>query len=231
VLRIKICGITTPEDARLAVLAGADAIGLVFAESPRQVDVRQARRIVAALPPFVTPVGVFVNAGVASIKRTAAAVGLHAVQLHGDEEAEMISALAPLGVIRAVRVRDKGFVRRVRTLCETSKRRPAAILLDAFSLDRAGGTGRQFDWNLVVGAQQAGVLDDAPPIILAGGLTPANVGRAVRLVRPHAVDVSGGVEMIPGRKDADKVEQFIYAARRAFSNPGRGKRKTETTRR
>lgn len=213
-MTIKICGITRLQDARAAVAAGANAVGLVFARSPRRVSPALARRIVASLPPFVTPVGVFVNASAATILRIAGAVGFTVVQLHGDEDCAIIPALAPLRVIKVVRVRDRSFQAEFRA-CSAAfgVRRPAALLLDAYSPTARGGTGRPLDWNLLVSARRAGWLDGALPLILAGGLTAANVARAIRLVRPDAVDVSGGVESAPGIKDPARIRRFCLAAR------------------
>ena len=211
--RIKICGITGLEDALVAAEAGADAIGLVFARSPRQVTLRLARDIVAALPPYVSAVGVFVNARAATVMRTAAEVGLSEVQLHGDESPEVLEKLAGLRVTKALRVRDRSFVDRCHGFGVAGAQ---AVLLDAFSAGTRGGTGKCFDWDLVVDARKAGALDDAPPLVLAGGLTALNVGSGIRRIRPWGVDVSGGVEKGPGRKSPEKIAQFINAVRAAF---------------
>ncbi|HVP11782.1 MAG TPA: phosphoribosylanthranilate isomerase [Phycisphaerae bacterium] len=213
-VRIKICGITTPEDAILAVESGADAIGLVFARSPRQVTVRQARQIVAALPPFFPAVGVFVNARAATVLRTVADVGLSAVQLHGDESADYPAKLGGIRTIKALRVRDRAFVEQVRAFREAGV---SAILLDAFSPKARGGSGKRFDWDLVVGARDAGALENAPSLILAGGLTSENVAAGIRRLHPWGVDVSSGVEESPGVKSAEKIVRFIAAARSASS--------------
>lgn len=212
-IRIKICGITSPADAAVAAEAGADAIGLVFAPSPRQVTVRQARQIIAAVPPFVSVVGVFVNAKPAGILRIAAEVGLSAVQLHGDEQPTIADRLGSLRVIKALRVRDRAFLEQLRTFTAPGV---AAVLLDAFSPKGRGGSGKRFDWDLISGAREAGALDDAPPLILAGGLTAQNVAAAIRRVRPWGVDVSSGVEQEPGVKSAEKISRFISAVRSVF---------------
>jgi len=211
-VRIKICGITRTEDALAAAEAGADAIGLVFAKSPRQVTPRLARRIVAVLPPYVSAVGVFANARAATILRTAAEVGLSEVQLHGDESPEFVGKLGGLRLTKALRVRDRSFVDRASAFTAAGVR---AILLDAFSVGSQGGTGRRFDWNLVVDARKAGALDDSPPLVLAGGLTPLNVRAGIRRIRPWGVDVSGGVETRPGVKSVERIAQFIAAVRSA----------------
>lgn len=211
-MRIKICGITRAQDARVAAEAGADAIGLVFAESPRRVTVAQAKRIVAALPPYVSAVGVFVNARASTVVGTTVRTGLSEVQLHGDETPAFIAKLAGLRVTKALRVRDRAFVDAAEAFVRAGAR---AILLDAYSTGARGGTGRRFDWDLVAGALKAGAIDPAPPMILAGGLTPLNVGSAIRRVRPWGVDVSGGVETEPGLKCPEKIARFIAAVRSA----------------
>lgn len=210
--RIKICGITRPADALAAATAGADAIGLVFAKSPRRVTPRMARQIVAALPPYISAVGVFVNARAATVMRTAAEVGLSEVQLHGDESPDFLEKLDGFRVTKALRVRDGSFIDRVRAFSATGVQ---AILLDAFSRGTRGGTGRRFDWDLVVDARKAGALDDTTPLILAGGLTPLNVRAGIRRIRPWGVDVSGGVETAPGKKCPEKIARFIAAVRAA----------------
>ncbi|MBN2563373.1 MAG: phosphoribosylanthranilate isomerase [Phycisphaerae bacterium] len=216
-IRIKICGMTRPEDAVAAAEAGVDAIGLVFAKSPRQVTVRQACRIAAALQPFVSAVGVFVNARAATVLRTADDVGLSEVQLHGDESPEFVTRLhaaqaRTIRVIKALRVRDRAFVDQVSAFSDVGV---AGILLDAFSPQARGGSGKRFDWDLVAGTRESGALDNAPPLILAGGLTPQNVRAGIRRLRPWGVDTSSGVEDEPGIKSAEKIAQFVMAARSA----------------
>jgi indole-3-glycerol phosphate synthase/phosphoribosylanthranilate isomerase len=203
---VKICGITSVEDALAASRAGADAIGLVFwPDSPRAVDVARARRISQALPPFMLRVGVFVNAPPEAMARTAEEVGLDLLQLHGDEPPEALKDL-PRRALKALRV-GEGFdpqeVVRYKGLA-------AGILLDTRADGRPGGGGLAFDWSLA-----RGVRERAPFLVLAGGLTPQNVGEAIRSVHPDAVDVSSGVESAPGRKDPDKIRAFIDAVNRA----------------
>lgn len=209
-IRIKICGITKPEDAISAAEAGADAIGLVFARSPRQVTISQARHIVASLPPYVSAVGVFVNARAATVLRTIHDVGLNEVQLHGDESPAFIDKLTGCRVTKALRVRDRSFLDHLKAF---SKADVGAILLDAYSIKSRGGTGKRFDWDLVAGARAAGAFEGAPPLILAGGLTALNVKSGIRRLRPWGVDVSGGVETKPGTKCPEKISQFIAAVR------------------
>lgn len=200
--RVKICGITTAEDAADAVEAGADALGFVFVPgTPRAVPPEAVARIVATLPPFIATVGVFVNRPLQEILEIAAGCCLQAIQLHGEEPAEVARSI-PVKVIKAVRVKDAESLRPLETY-------PAhAFLLDTFVEGKPGGTGRVLPWEL---AAQAKV---PARIILSGGLRPDNVDQAIRLVRPYAVDVSSGVEMRPGRKDRQKVREFIAAVRR-----------------
>lgn len=205
-VRIKICGITRTTDAVVAAEAGADAIGLVFARSPRQVTIRQAGQIVAALPPLVSAVGVFVNARLATVVRTVAQVGLSAVQLHGDESPDFVYRLGGIRVIKALWVRDRAFVDQFAAFRDAGV---CGILLDAYSPKARGGSGRRFDWDLVSGLRQTGALNDAPPLILAGGLTPQNVRAGIRRVRPWGVDVSTGVEDEPGIKSPEKIARFV----------------------
>jgi phosphoribosylanthranilate isomerase len=220
VFRIKICGITTAEDGLRAARAGADAVGLnFFPESPRFVNREAAREIAAALPGEVTRVGVFVNADLSEMVETAETVGLDVIQLHGDEPPVVVGQLAPRSVNRAFRCRDSGLTP-VRDYLDECRRRgslPQSVLLDAFAPDKYGGTGQCLDWTAVRGAgEQLGGL----PIVLAGGLTPENVGAAIAAARPAAVDTAGGVESAPGVKDAAKLVAFVAAARTAFQFNG-----------
>lgn len=202
--RIKICGITRTVDALHAAQLGADAIGLIFyQQSPRYVGVQQARAIVEALPPFVTTVGVFVDATAETIKNVLQAVPLDRLQFHGQEEP---ATCAHYGkpYIKAVRVKSTtDIIAAVKRYSTAS-----AILLDTYQADAVGGTGATFDWQLIPAD-----LDKA--IILAGGLNTANVNTAIRAVRPYAVDVVSGVESAPGIKDLAKLESFIREVRGA----------------
>ena len=200
-VRVKICGITTVEDALQAVEAGADAIGLVFhAESPRYVFPEQAAVVVRALPPFVQAVGLFVNADIGFVNATADLCRLDIVQLHGEESPEYC-CLVERRVIKVFRVKD------ITSLDPITNYRVAGYLLDAYSPKAYGGTGTTFNWEVAKAARKYG------PIILAGGLTPDNVRLAVESVDPYAVDVSSGVESAPGRKDHAKVREFIRRAK------------------
>lgn len=203
---VKICGITTAEDARLAVDAGADALGFVFwPKSPRFVTPEVAATIAARVPLFVARVGVFVGASRAELTRTAEVAGLDVLQLHGEEPAEALTA-RPRRVLRALRV-GPGF-RTDDALAHA--RAGAGLLLDTHRPETPGGTGVAFDWTLA-----QGLRDRVPFLVLAGGLRPDNVAEAMAIVRPHAVDVSSGVESSPGRKDESKLRAFVEAVHAA----------------
>ena len=207
--RVKICGITRPEDAVVAADAGADAIGLVFAESPRRVTVEQALAVVAALPPFVTPVALFVDEPLERILEVCYRLRVTAVQLSGDEPPALAEALAreKLLVIKSFHVRSAADLEGIDAY-------PAhACLLDSRVPGRRGGTGVAFDWSLATQAVTS------KPVVLAGGLRPENVAEAVRQVRPYAVDVSSGVEAAPGVKDPERVRAFVRSAREALEAP------------
>lgn len=192
---VKVCGITRLEDAAAAVDAGARALGFVFwPNSPRFVDPFRARAIVATLPPFVTPVGLFVNQPHDYISGVSSLVRLGAVQLHGDESVAFARSLRQ-PVIRALTLADRIEEWPVRM----------RVLLDAHDPDRRGGTGRMIDWTA------AAVVAQARPILLAGGITPENVAEAVARVRPFGIDVSSGVEHAPGIKDHAKIRAIFEA--------------------
>ena len=199
-VRSKICGITRIEDALAAVEAGADAIGFVFyAKSPRAVSVQQARAIIAALPPFISTVGLFVNASRCELNETLDAVPLDMLQFHGDETPEQCDGYhRPF--IKALRVQAGDDIA---ASCRLYSR-ASGILLDTYVAGVPGGTGETFDWALIPNSLEK-------PIILAGGLTSANVAQAITQVRPYAVDVSGGVEKSKGIKDHDKIRAFMSA--------------------
>ena len=200
--RIKICGITSVEDALAATRLGADAIGLVFyPPSPRYVEVEQAAEIAAALPPFVTTVALFVNADEQTIADVVSRVRIDLIQFHGNE-CKDYCGLHQRPYIKAVRMSDD--VDLDKQLNDFSQAR--GLLLDTYKAGVPGGTGEQFNWDRV----PAHLADK---IILAGGLTPENVKDAVVQVHPYAVDVSGGVESAPGKKDTEKMARFIEAVR------------------
>jgi phosphoribosylanthranilate isomerase len=203
-IRVKICGITSVTDAQIAVKAGADAIGLVFyAPSPRAVSIEQAREIAASVGPFVTVVGLFVDADAVFIRAVLANVALHVLQFHGDEPREFCEQFQR-PYMKAIRMRPELSV--VQAIAEYSS--AAAILLDAYRPGVPGGTGETFDWQRVP-------VQSVRPIVLAGGLTPENIALAVQSTQVYGVDVSGGVESSPGKKDPQKVEQFIHNAKHA----------------
>ena len=214
--RIKFCGITRPQDAVAAVEAGADAIGLVFhPQSPRYLSMERAAEILAEVPALVTPVGLFVDRTADQVREVAIRLGLRHVQLHGNETPETVAALRPLRVIKAVRVENEKLSaalqhwRKARSALQLTNL--AALLLEtaATSPDGAsGGTGIENDWTAIAAAQAAGAYNDLPPIFLAGGLTPQNVGALVRQLRPYAVDVSSGIESSKGIKSVEKMNAF-----------------------
>jgi phosphoribosylanthranilate isomerase len=196
--RVKICGITNRQDARDAVDLGADAIGLVFyPASPRAVTVAQAREVVFGLPPFVTVVGLFVNAERVEIAEALAGCRIDLLQFHGQECPDYCAEHGR-PYLKAVRMREGVDLAAERARYATA----SALLLDTYQPGVPGGTGEAFDWARVPAAL-------ADEVILAGGLTPANVAAAVRQVQPYAVDVSGGVERAKGRKDRDKMAAFM----------------------
>lgn len=203
-VRVKICGITRLQDLHAACNAGADALGFVFYEkSPRKVSVETAAELVRALPPFVQSVGLFVNADPAFIQRVLDAVPLDLLQFHGDETpADCARYGRPY--IKAVRVNlDTDLLK-----CAADFNAARGLLLDAYVPGVPGGTGERFDWSLIP-------TDLAKPVILSGGLMPDNVAEAVERVHPWAVDVSSGVEVSKGIKDAHKIAQFIAKAKEA----------------
>jgi phosphoribosylanthranilate isomerase len=225
--RIKICGITNPEDAHVAVDAGADAIGFnFFAGSKRFINFLVAKVIVEKQSPACMKVGVFVNHTADELNEIAQAVGLDAVQLHGDQPPSyLLDVDRRYPIVRVYRVGDSGFVA-MKTdfmMCARFGREPEAILLDALSPAELGGTGRRLDWSVLADRIELLNFDRPVPVrlILAGGLTPENVAEAIKLVRPYGVDVASGVESSPGRKDPDKVQAFIDEARRGFAEIGR----------
>ena len=214
--RIKICGLTTVDDALAAARAGADAVGLNFyAKSPRSIEHGQARRIVDALPPRVIKVGLFVNASQPDVCRTFDELGLDLVQLHGDEPPEFLARLGDRPVMRAFRVGKEGLqpVADYLDQCRRLDCLPRLTLIDSRVKGAYGGTGRVADWDLV-GRYPS--HDWHPPLVLAGGLTPDNVAQAIHAARPAAVDTASGVETSPGRKSDALVGRFVEAALEAF---------------
>ncbi len=202
-IKVKICGITTLEDALAAADAGVDALGFNFyKKSPRYIEPAKAAEIIGQLPPLLIPVGIFVNEREERIREIQHITCLQAIQLHGDESPEFCQRFGNR-VIKAFQVKDK------ESLEAMAHYRVGAFLLDSYKDGLRGGTGTTFDWHLAVVAKTFG------RIILAGGLTEENVAEAVKLVQPYGVDVAGGVEKEKGIKDHAKMRRFIAAVRRA----------------
>ena len=197
-VRVKICGITSVQDALTAVKHGADAIGLVFyAPSSRNVSIAQAQEIARQIPAFVSVVGLFVNAEASFVNKVISQVKINLLQFHGDETPEACSQFS-LPFIKAIRVKpDTNLIQ-----CAIDFSAAKALLLDTYTEGLMGGTGHVFDWDLIPKQM-------AQPVILAGGLTADNVAQAIQKVQPYAVDVSGGVEISKGIKDADKIAAFM----------------------
>jgi len=200
-VKVKICGITNLEDALAAVKWGADALGFVFAPSPRQVTLQQVAQIVAGLPPFVCKVGVFVDSKLEEVRETMRACGLNLAQLHGSESPDFCQALFPR-VVKSFRVKDES------VLALLPQYKASAYLLDSYDVVLKGGTGQSFDLGIAKRAVHYGL------VILSGGLTPANVHQAITQVQPYAVDISSGVESKPGVKDHAKLRAFLEAAKK-----------------
>lgn len=197
--RVKICGITRPEDLQAAVSAGADAIGLnMYAKSQRHVDLTLAASLAGMTPPLVSVVGLFVDPDADAVRAACSKVPFDLLQFHGDESNAFCASFGRR-FIKAIRVEPE------MDLASAVARYPdsSGVLLDAWVQDAYGGTGVQLDWSVLPAL--------ATPIVLAGGLNPGNVGAAIRVTRPWGVDVSTGVEISPGRKDAGKIEAFIAA--------------------
>ena len=204
-VRVKICGITRPEDAEAAAIAGADAIGLNFyPKSKRYIEIAKAKSILKILPPFVTTVGLFVNQDREFIQSIIDELDLDLLQFHGDETQEECTIYSR-PFIKAIRMKPDIDLSGIITKYDLSR----GILFDSYVTDTAGGTGVSFDWERVPGNIQK-------PVILAGGLNPDNVDNAINIVKPYAVDVSGGVESEPGIKDSNKINEFINKVRSAI---------------
>ena len=203
-VRVKICGITNLEDALMAAGLGAQALGFIFhPQSPRKVAPEAAREIIRQLPPLVLSVGVFVDEEAAMVQDLAARLGLDWVQLHGTESPEYCRSLGRR-VLKGFRIRDEDSLK----VLQAYRGAVQALLLDTYKPGQTGGTGETFDWHLAGKARQYG------PIVLAGGLTPENVARAIEIAQPQAVDVASGVEAAAGKKDPEKLRKFFAALRR-----------------
>jgi phosphoribosylanthranilate isomerase len=202
-VRVKICGMTRAEDAILAVRLGVHALGFVFAPSPRQVSPESVREIVRGLPPLVQTVGVFVNEDPARIREIVSFCGLDLIQLHGDESPADCEALMPR-TVKAFRLKDEASLAAIKPY----QGKVRAALFDAYAEEKRGGTGKTLDWDLAARGKELEI-----PIILAGGLAPGNVRKAVSTVRPFAVDVNSGVEERPGRKSPALMERLMEIVR------------------
>lgn len=200
-MRVKICGITSSEDAQAAVEFGADALGFVFAKSPRLVTKELARDIIEQLPPFVSPVGVFVDERVDTIKEVCNFCHIHTVQLHGNEDPLYLNDLEGYKIIKAFRINEEDDLKLL------ANYKSHAFLLDSYVKGVMGGTGVPFKWEIARQAHKYGT------VILSGGLTPENVREAIHIVQPYAVDVSSGVESSPGKKDKVLMKRFIMNAK------------------
>jgi phosphoribosylanthranilate isomerase len=198
--RIKICGITNYDDAEFSALSGADALGFIFAESPRQISQQKAKEIINALPPFVSKIGVFVDESIENITDAIINGRLDAVQIHGDINLDDLRKL-PVPFIKTFRIHNESDL----DIIQSSNL--SYFHLDTYQLGIMGGTGMQFDWNIAKKASRYG------RVILSGGLTPENIIHALETAKPYAVDVCGGVEDKPGIKNHDKIKTFINEVR------------------
>jgi phosphoribosylanthranilate isomerase len=198
-IAVKICGMTDYEDVSVAVRLGVNALGFIFANSPRQVTAQKAREIIATVPPFVKTVGVFVNERHTTIREIQHYCGLDMVQLHGDEPPSACHAFMPR-TIKALRIKDASSLHSI----QAYRGKVRALLLDTYSKDKAGGTGKTFDWELAIKIKKLGI-----PIILSGGLGPSNIVSAISTVRPYAVDVNSGVEEHPGKKSQYLMKELM----------------------
>lgn len=209
-VKVKICGITNRRDAGLSVEMGADAIGFIFAPSPRRITPEKAREIIGGIPPFVQTVGVFVNERPDTVRRIMGFCGLDLIQFHGDESPEVCGDFMP-HTIKAFRIRDRSVLQTINPYCG----KISAMLLDTYVRETMGGTGKTFDWRTAVTGKVLGV-----PIILSGGLRPSNIVNAISEVNPFAVDVNSGIEERPGKKDHSLMEELMENIRNAENGKG-----------
>jgi phosphoribosylanthranilate isomerase len=218
-IKVKICGLTIPSQAERVVELGADMVGIIFAkQSKRLVAPEVAAEIVDAARPAI-PVGVFVDSPPDEINDIIDCTKLAAVQLHGDEPPDCLEKIIR-PCIKAFKVRDRNFASQIMTwFAKLGTKKPMAVMLDAYHPKHAGGAGVTFNWQLVAEAREAGQLDKLPPLILAGGLKPENVVKAIELVRPWGVDAASGVEISPGMKDMELVDWFIDEAKGDYASP------------
>jgi phosphoribosylanthranilate isomerase len=200
-VRVKICGITNLDDALYAADCGADAVGFIFyPKSPRFVEIAKAKDIISKLPPFITTVGVFVNQSINDVANIVSRCNINVVQLHGDETPEYCSKIS-VKKIKAIRIKDEDSIK------DITNYKVDTFLLDTHSENSYGGTGKVFNWDLAIKAKGYG------KIVLSGGLTPDNVKEAIEKVKPYGVDISSGVEERKGKKDREKVKEFIKRVR------------------
>jgi len=214
--RVKICGITSVDDARMVARAGADAVGLnLYPKSRRYVTLEQAQRIGDVLPGGLVKVGLFVNTAAEEVCRAFDRLNLDLIQLHGDEPPEFLAELGDRPLIRAFRLGPSGLqpVSDYLGRCRELGCSPGLVLVDSYVKGAYGGTGSVADWDALRNVPPG---ESFPPMVLAGGLTPKNVAEAIQTVRPAAVDTASGVESTPGKKDPTAVEAFVKAAREAF---------------
>lgn len=215
-VRTKLCGMMTPADARLAANLGADAIGIILhAEARRHVTLDIAGQIVAGLPPYVTAVGVFVNAAPTTVLHIADSLQITTVQFHGNESPADVAASRPLRVIKAIKV-DASIETMLADWREAYSSGRCdnliALLLETSAIGHAGGTGVPNDFSRIEQLQHSGAFDGLPPIVISGGLTPENVGDVITRLRPYGVDVSSGIEATFGKKSLDKMRTFVETA-------------------
>ncbi|MCX7994269.1 MAG: phosphoribosylanthranilate isomerase [candidate division WOR-3 bacterium] len=197
-IKIKICGITNLEDALLASESGADALGFIFASSPRKVEPERVRYIIQHLPPFITTVGVFKDAPLDTVNRIIEICGIDAVQLHGNEPPAYCNQIKRVRLIKRIKIDENSTIERITEIMEE-------YTVPAYLFDPGEGSGRVFDWNMIKGIKGT--------IIIGGGLNPENVKMAIKLVKPYGVDVCSGVEKFPGKKDPDRLKAFIKEVR------------------
>jgi phosphoribosylanthranilate isomerase len=218
--RIKFCGITRAKDAAAAAVAGADAIGLIFyKKSKRYVSLEQAREIVGALPPMVSPIGLFVNSPHDEIRNIANTLNIRTVQLHGDEPPEVVAQLSDLSVIKAIHCDAVSLSQSLQqwrsAILKLKLTNLTGLLLETANTGEPGGSGIENNWDAIASVIGPGQVTGLPPLIAAGGLTPENVGSVVRRLHPWAVDVSSGIEQSPGLKSLDKMRKFARAVHEA----------------
>ncbi|MBW1782363.1 MAG: phosphoribosylanthranilate isomerase [Deltaproteobacteria bacterium] len=210
-VRVKVCGITRYEDAAMAIRLGVDALGFIFAPSPRQISPESAREIIRAIPPFVKTVGVFVDERPAVVREIMRVCALDLIQFHGDEPPEVCGDFMPRA-IKTFRVRDRSVLQSVLPY----KGKIKAVLFDTYEDKRRGGTGKTFNWDIAVMGKGLSV-----PLILSGGLTPENIEIAISTARPFAVDVNSGIEGRPGKKDAVLMTALMEKVRYANNSKER----------